>query len=323
VARTPLHLTESILRTYRPGGLVAIALGASAGIPQKQPRIGRARAALASSMLGDVGRRRFEVSRGYSVVARSQVAAAGSRGALPPPAPGTAIVPIRGVIEQRADLWSCGETTGYDLIEADICEALCDPGVGSLVVDCDSPGGDVPGLAEGTARISNFRAQLAAEGMAKPVLGVANEFCASAALYLVLGICDAFYLPRSARAGSISSAVVFHSESRALVKEGIDVYIARGLPGKMKPNPLEPLDELGKKRLDDLAMACSEDFIAFVAERRAGRPNAPTADIIRSWSADIFTGEAVVAAGLADGIGSFDQIVALAGELAGAAQEAA
>ncbi len=287
VNRAPARLTASLLAAYRPGSLVAVALGMAANLPRKRPR-------------------------GYTVHARAQTAPGGPRAPLPPPAPGTAVVRIVGVLEQRANAWSCGETCGYDTIEADLCEALSDPGVGSVVIACDTPGGDVPGLEEATARI-----RAVVDALGKPVIGYADELVASAGVYLMLGVCDRLYLPRSGRIGSISSACIFQSEARALRKAGIDTYIARGLPGKMDPNPLEPLSPLGKARLDAHALECSERFIAFVAQRRGIDP-----ETIRSWSADIFTGEAAVTVGLADGIGSLEGTIALAGELA-ALKEAA
>lgn len=257
-------------------------MGMAAGVPAKRPR-------------------------GYEVHARSRAMLSAPAPAAPAPAAAqVGLVTFRGVLEQRASIWDCGETCGYDTIEQDICEALADPGVAGVVVAGDSPGGDDPGLGEACRRIRAF-----ADLMQKPLLGYVDELAASAAVYLLVGICDAIYLPPSGRMGSISSCVIFQTAARALEKEGIDTYIARGLPGKYRPNDLEPLDALGKARLDAQALEGSERFIAFVSARRGIDP-----EIIRGWNVAMFTGAAAVDAGLADGVGSLEDVITLAAELA-------
>jgi len=224
-----------------------------------------------------------------------------------------AIVEIRGAMEQRESSWECGETCGYDGIERDVCAALTDPGVAALVIDADTPGGDEPGLVETGDRI-----RAVADAMGKPVLGYSPAFLASAGVYLLLAICDATYIHATARAGSVSSVVLFSTDARRLAKEGTDVYVARGLPGKMNPNSLEPLDDLGKARLDEHALACSEEFVLFVAAKRGLDPAA-----VRAWNAGLFRGQAAVDVGLVDGLGTLDTVIALAGSLAGLQEAAA
>ncbi len=282
-------LTPDLLARVRPGAAVAVAVNAATGIQRKRPS-------------------------GYRYAsARSAVVEASSKG-RPSAAPqGTvAVVEVRGVIEQRESAWNCGETCGYDGIERDVCGALVDPGVAALVVDIDSPGGDEPGLVETTDRI-----RAVVDALGKPVLIYSPALLASAAVYLALGIGDATYIHASARAGSVSSVVLFATEARKLATDGVDVYVARGVPGKMNPNPLEALDDLGKARLDRHALACSEDFVAFVAAARGLDPT-----VVRAWNADLFRGQFAVAAGLIDGLGTLDSVIALAGSLAGL-QEAA
>ena len=53
-----------------------------------------------------------------------------------------------------------------------------DPGVGSIVLDIDSPGGDVDGVDELASEIYAARKQ-------KKITAVSNCLCASAAYYLV------------------------------------------------------------------------------------------------------------------------------------------
>ena len=75
----------------------------------------------------------------------------------------------------------------------------------------------------------------------------------------------------------------------------------------MNPNGMEPLDDLGKARLDAMALSGTERFLAHVSARRGIHP-----EVIRSWNAGVFEGPAAVVAGLADGVGTLDQTIMLA-----------
>ena len=277
-------LTADLLARVRPGAAVAVALGAALGIQRKRP------------------------SGHYLASARSQASSAPrSRSAGAPTGGGVAVVEIRGALEQRESDTPCGQTCGYDGIERDIRAAVTDPGVSALVVDIDSPGGDEPGLDEGTVRMAKAIADAG-----KPVLVYSPSMLASAAVYLALGIATGgVFIHPSARAGSVSSVVIFATQARKLAEAGTDVYVARGLPGKFDPNGVEPLSDLGKARLDEHARACSEDFVLFVAAKLGIDPG-----VVRSWNADMFRGQAAVDVGLVAGLGTLDSVIAHAATLA-------
>ena len=241
----------------------------------------------------------------------------------PPPEPLVAIVQVRGVLEQRATMRvsGCGETQtdGYDAIESRFfgwCDysgeqhpgALTDENVSAIVLDVDSPGGDLAGLEQTIARV---RAGVLASG--KPCVGFVNEFAASAALWMLVGICDAVYLPPSGLLGSVGCYVFFQSEARHLLEDDkVDTYIARQPDGKARPHPAEPIDPIGQARLDARAVVGEAAFVAAVAKLRGLTP-----EEVRGWNGQIFIGEDAVTVGLADGIGSLEDVVALARELSG------
>jgi capsid assembly protease len=276
VAAEPLRLTRSILAAYRPGACVAIELGAPAGIQAKRPTP-------------------YARARAYELGGSSAVAA-------PAPASETAIIPVRGVLEQRGSVWDCGETCGYDTIEADILGALSDPGVGQGVLAIDSPGGDVAGLEQAIVRI-----RAGALAIGKPLLAYVDESCFSAAFWLAAGVCDGIYLPPSGRIGAVGSCVVCESDAGRLAKEGVEVYVGRRPAGKYKPNASEPFDDLGRARIDRLADEGAARFFAAI-EMTRGVPAAT----VESWNGDTFTGADAIDLGLADGMGSMEEIIALA-----------
>ncbi len=286
MASEPLRLTASVLAAYRPGACVAVAMGSILHLPRRRPT---------PYAVAGRGMR----ARGYGL--------GSERGAsAPPPASETAIIPMRGVLETRAtDRDSdCGhtESCGYDTIAADILGALADPGVGQGLLDIDSCGGDVEGLEETAIRV---RAGVVELG--KPLIGLVNEKCFSAAAWFAWMVCDGIFLPRRARIGSVGAYVAFESDAGALLKAGRSVYVGRRPAGKGKPHSDEALDDIGKARIDRLADEGASAFFEAVETYR-GIP-AATAE---SWNGDTFTGQLAVDAGLADGIGSMDEVIALA-----------
>lgn len=291
--QTPALLTPKLLASVRPGAQLFVAEGFAAAVPRRRPR----------------GHR---MARSFALRAGAQVGAGGKASVAEARCP--AVVEVRGVLEQRASFWNCGESCGYDELESRVCEALCDPGVSALVIDLDSPGGDGAGLEQMIAKVRGL-----ADVLGKPVLGYINEFAASAGIWTLAGVCDAIYLPPSGRAGSVGCIVPFATSARALRREGVDVYIARAPLGKARPTEMEPLDPIGKARIDALAAEGEARFVAALAARRRIAPEA-----IRAWNGGIFTGAAAVDAGLADGLAlaGLDTVITLAAEL-GAQREAA
>ena len=120
-------------------------------------------------------------------IARLQAFADGGRGGArasrPPPrrrgvAAGTAVIEIRGYIDQREGLLSMlGLGTACTSISSALNDALDDPAVKRIVLDVDSPGGSVYGVGELAASIRAARAQ-------KPIVAIANSLAASAAYWL-------------------------------------------------------------------------------------------------------------------------------------------
>lgn len=284
----PARLTRSLLATYRPGALCAVAEGLAVGLPRKRPT-------------GYLLHR----ARGVEVVSGAPAAARAAVG------PGVALIQIRGVMTQREEWFGCGEAADYESIAARFGDACGDPSAGSIVIDADTPGGDLPGLEEA---VEIMLAAKAASG--KPVVGYVGALCASAGVWLLSRVCDVIHLHSSARMGSIGVVICHETDARKAAGDGIDRTVVRDPPGKMNPNPDEVLDELGRARLQELVTGARERFVAAVAESRRLDPAA-----ILAWNGAMFTGPAAVPA-LADSLGSLETAIALAGSLAGY-QEAA
>jgi ClpP class serine protease len=267
VSRTPAALTPAILAAHRSGALVAVELGASAGLLARRPA-------------------------GYEL--RATDGAPGAARAAGVSRPGTALIQIRGVMTSYEEPFACGEAPYYGEICERYCAAHADPGVGSLLIDCDSNGGDVPVLEES---IETMRAARAASG--KLVVGYVGARCMSAGVWLLSGICDVIFCHPSSRMGSVGVLIGHETDARKATADGIDRTIVRDPPGKANPNPVEVLDDLGRGRMQELVSESRDRFVAQLAAFR-GLDSAA----ILAWNGGTFSGPAAVAAGLADGLGS-------------------
>lgn len=228
----------------------------------------------------------------------------------PTPGPGrVAVVDICGPLAQEADQL-CGWYDGYEGstgIAARVTAALRDPSISAVVLRFDSPGGVISGLEECVRRICEAR-----DDMQKPVVAHVGETCASAAYWLAACCASEIHGPAASYTGAIGCYRVHLDESGALDQEGLKVTLVADPPGKVAGSPHEPLSELARSRLDRDVKAVTARFVEAVTAARGMAPEA-----IRALDGDLLQAGAAVEAGLIDGLGSLEDVVALAAALAG------
>jgi signal peptide peptidase SppA len=209
---------------------------------------------------------------------------------------GMAIIPIEGTLVKRLGSlrpW-CG-MTGYDGIRQNFVSAINDKKARGIILDIDSPGGEVAGLFDlcdmiYDARVRNY----------KPVVAILNESAYSAA-YAIASAAHRIVLPRTGGAGSIG-VIAMHAEySKALKKEGVAVTIVRHGAQKATVNGVEPLTSEAHKTVQDDVDAMGEMFLELVARNR----NIPLKSV-RDMEARCFIAKDAVDNCLADAIMSPD-----------------
>src|SRR6516162_10122133 len=99
---------------------------------------------------------------------------------------------------------ACGFAT-YEGLGASLQSALSDYRVRAILLDVDSPGGQVDGMLDLADQILAARAKT-------PVWSVANSVAASAA-YALAGSAERLYLPRLAQVGSIGAVMIHIDQS--------------------------------------------------------------------------------------------------------------
>jgi signal peptide peptidase SppA len=189
----------------------------------------------------------------------------GARRAPSPVAtPGTiAVLPIFGPIVPRANVVqdiSGPKATSAELVEAAFRAALADTNVSSILLDVDSPGGNVQGIPELAATLRSARGQ-------KPVVAVVNHTAASAAYWLA-SQADEIVVTPSGEVGSIGVFTVHDDLSAAAEKAGVRrTYIAAGAH-KVEGNPFEPLSDATRQYLQQRVDAVHDEFVRDVARGR-------------------------------------------------------
>jgi signal peptide peptidase SppA len=171
-----------------------------------------------------------------------------------------AIVPIEGVLTMNGPSWY---GSNYNTISRAVTQAANDPDVKRIVLQVDSPGGQVTGLPE-TADLIQQAARI------KPVDAMVEGMSASAAYYLASQARDIVLTP-SGEVGSVGVRMMHTDISKLMENWGITVTELHAGEYKTEWSPFKPLSDDAKEnmqsRLDDL----HSQFIGAVAAGRGPR----------------------------------------------------
>jgi len=210
-------------------------------------------------------------------------------------ADGVAIVDVRGPLMQRLDPF----VDSYEAIRARVREALASS-PRTLVLRVDSPGGVVAGCFE-TARELRSMARAAGVPLVAHVDGIA---CSAG--YALACAAERIYVTPTAEVGSVGVIGALVDMTAAQSAAGVAVQLIASGVRKTDGDPRGPITagavEAAQERVDALA----DLFFEWVAEARGMTP-----DAVRSLEAGIVVGRAALAAGLADGIGSLGEALAM------------
>ena len=210
---------------------------------------------------------------------------------------GIAIIPVVGTLTNKTgSLQPYSGMTGYDGVEAQMWMALEDPSVDQILLDIDSGGGSISGLFDLTDMINEANA-------IKPITAFAGELAASAA-YAIASAADTVYLPRTGRVGSIGVLTVHQSIEGALDKAGVKMTIIHAGDKKVDGNPYNDLPDDVRANIQGEIDDARTLFAESVARYRG-----ISVESVMDTEAGMFTGQAAVDVGLADGIMSFNEVL--------------
>ncbi|MDB5853283.1 MAG: serine peptidase [Herminiimonas sp.] len=203
---------------------------------------------------------------------------------------GVAIIEVCGTLVQKlGSLRPYSGMSGYDGIRQNFLTAMTDPEVKAIMLDIDSPGGEVSGCFDLVDAIYNARG-------AKPIWSILNESAYSAA-YAIASAADRIIVPRTGGTGSIGVIWMHMDWSKALTGAGFKVTFITYGETKADGRPEIPLSADALARFQSDIDKMGELFVSTVARNR----NIP-ADAVRDTQAATYLGADGVSQGLADAV---------------------
>ena len=203
---------------------------------------------------------------------------------------GIAVIPIQGTLVQKlGTLRPFSGMTGYDGIRANLSLALNDPHVRAVVLDIDSPGGEVAGCFDLVDDIFQARGT-------KPIWAILSESAYSAA-YAIASAADRITVPRTGGVGSVGVICAHVDFSKALGQAGVNVTLITYGDHKADGSEYKPLSTEALARFQADVDAMGDLFVATVARNR----NLSSAKV-RDTQAATYMGANGVNVGLADAV---------------------
>ena len=239
------------------------------------------------------------------MIARDQNARAARKESAQQVQGSIAVLPLYGAIMQRANMVSDvsgGGATSTQQFTRALREAVTNPAVESIIIDIDSPGGSVNGTPELASEIYRARGK-------KPIIGIANALCASAA-YWIGSQCSEIYCTPSGQVGSIGVYQCHQDIGEALKKDGVSVTMISAGKFKVEGNPYEPLSDAARANLQKMV---NDSYEMFVADIARGRGVSIASVKNGMGEGRCLSASDALQARMIDGIATFDEVVAKCG----------
>jgi len=202
---------------------------------------------------------------------------------------GIAMISLTGPIVRYADLFSSiSGATSIETLATDFNLAMDDPSVRGVMMIADSPGGQVNGVNEMANMIRLRRGE-------KPLAGYIANLAGSAAYWIVSAVDPGLlWIDATAEAGSIG---IVGTWRKAPAIQGRGEVVSSQTPKKR----LDPESEAGQTELRRAADAIAGVFIDAVRTNRG--------EDVDLLDGGLAVGQAAVDAGLADRVGSFEDLM--------------
>ena len=175
-----------------------------------------------------------------------------------------AVLPLYGVVAQRMSMMRQVSEGGASTTQfaAQFRQAMSDPNIKAVVIDVDSPGGGVYGVAELGAEIRD-----AVKAGGKPIVAVANSLAASAAYWIASQAGELVVTP-GGEVGSIGVFTIHEDASRLYDAMGLDVTMISAGKYKVEGNPFEPLSDEAREAMQARVDDYYRMFVSAVAKGR-------------------------------------------------------
>lgn len=211
---------------------------------------------------------------------------------------GVALINVFGELVNRgAWIGASSGLTSYEGLDAQLLTAAEDSRVRAVVLDMNSPGGQASGAMETAALVRRV-------AQSKPVVAFVNAQAASAAYAIASGAPRIVTTP-SGMLGSIGVVWMHVDRSEQIAKSGVRPTLLHAGAYKVDGHPLAALPDDARARIQ---AQIDDVYALFVDTVAAHRPM--TAAAVRQTEAGVLMGQRAVDVGLADAVGSLDDVFA-------------
>jgi signal peptide peptidase SppA len=214
---------------------------------------------------------------------------------------GVTVIPIHGLLTKRSELFdSFFGTTSYEEIHELVSLALDDPKINSILLDIDSPGGEVGGLFDLVDFIGESKNE-------KPIYAIANDHAFSAA-YAIASAASKIFVNRTSGIGSIGVTATHIDISEFDKKEGIKYTTIFAGDKKNDLSPHEPISDDAISDLQKEVDRLYKMFIEIISKNR----NISSAQV-KATQAAMYFGADALSLGLADEVANFNKCLSIIG----------
>lgn len=213
---------------------------------------------------------------------------------------GVAVVSIVGTLVARgAWIGASSGLVSYEGVSHQLKQAAADAKVRAVILDLHSPGGEAIGAFETAALVRDLASR-------KRTVAIVNGMAASAAYAIASGASE-IVTTETGVSGSIGVMIVHLDGSGKLTKEGIAATLIYAGERKVDGNPFQPLSDAARADIKARVDTVHDLFVRTVATGRGAKLTAAAA---RATEARTYVGEAAVRSGLADRVGTFEDVLA-------------
>ncbi|CTQ53550.1 Putative signal peptide peptidase SppA [Roseibium album] len=186
--------------------------------------------------------------------------------------------------------------TSYEGFAEQMTRAGVDSAVSAIALDVNSPGGAAAGMLENARLVKSIAAK-------KPVIAVVNSLAASAAYGLISGA-SKIVMTESSEVGSIGVLRLHLDRSKELENRGVTATIIHAGARKVDGHPFGPLEGEARASIEQRVNMIMDRFVALVADHRG-----IDAQSVRDLEANTLLSDDAIAAGLANEVGTFDEVL--------------
>lgn len=211
---------------------------------------------------------------------------------------GVAIIPVIGTLVHRGSTPDAmSGLTGYDALSEWLQAALINPEVKAIMLDIDSPGGEVAGAFDFADEIFAARGQ-------KPIVSMVADRAASGG-YLIASSADEVVTTRTGMTGSVGVVTAHLDFSKAVENEGVVITHIYAGAHKVDGHSYAPLPDDVRGRIQGDINKLYDLFTQTI-ERNRGIPAAT----VRATEALVYMGGAAVEIGFADKVSTREATLA-------------